>query len=261
MENGVAVSIVMAVHNNQQTVSETLQSVVSQSFDGWELVIVDDASTDSTPEILRAWAKREPRIQLLTNSTNLGLAASLNRGWQAARYPYVARIDGDDLMHPDRLRLQTQFLNANPEIDVLGTAVELIDQWGETIGMGEAKNEHEDIVGGIFRETPFFHPSVMMRKQFLELNAGYDTSLRRAQDRDLWLRGRHLAKYHNLDQPLTKYRVRRGTSWGDVIYGTQVLLRTIHRERLATTQYYYAARFFVACLLGHLGVRRVGLGS
>lgn len=243
----------MAVHNEQASVEQAVNSVIAQTFEQWELIIIDDASDDETASIIQSWCQRDQRIRLLRNPRNLGLAASLNIGWQAARYDLIARLDGDDCMLPQRLEHQADRFRCTPEIDVLGTAAHLIDSQGNDLGIARRPAEHAELCSQIYRNTPFIHPSVMMRRSFLQRTGGYDATLRRSQDYDLWLRGKSEFRYHNLQQPLIRYRVRAKMSLAAIFYGTWVLTRAVWRDRAAVQNYIYPARFLAATGLTKLG--------
>lgn len=255
----MGVSIVMAVHNEQASVSQAMTSIVEQSYPQWELIVVDDASNDRTGEILQTFAEADSRIRILHNRQNLGLAASLNRAWQAARHDLIARMDGDDSMLPDRLQRQVDFLRSTPKVDVLGTAAYLFDSQGADLGIARRASEHHELCRKIYRETPFIHPSVVMRRVFLQRTAGYDATLRRSQDYDLWLRGRGEFIYHNLQEPLIRYCVRSKIKLASMLYGTWVLGRAVWRDRAPLHNYIYPARFLAATSLTRLGLRHTRL--
>src|SRR6476646_1873373 len=123
MAEGPPISVVMAVYNSEQTAPESIESILQQTFSDFEFIIVDDGSTDSTGEILHAYARLDNRIKLYTQE-NLGLIASLNRHCRLAKGRYIARMDADDVSSPDRFEKQFGFLEAHPEIGVLGTWIQ-----------------------------------------------------------------------------------------------------------------------------------------
>lgn len=125
------VSIIMGVYNCQDTVEESIESILQQTYDNWEFIICDDASTDGTYEKVLSYTKRDPeRIRLIRNEHNQRLAASLNRCLAEARGDLIARQDGDDISVPDRLEKQVHFLETHPEYDVVGTAMTVFDESG-----------------------------------------------------------------------------------------------------------------------------------
>src|ERR1039458_5312287 len=128
-----AVSVIMPVYNGEKFLRTAVDSVLWQTFEDWELVVVDDASTDSTPDILADY--RDPRIRVLRNETNRKPAACANRGLAGASGRYIARLDADDVWLPDRLAVQLRYLEAHPEVTLVGSAAHLIDEAGVRFGL------------------------------------------------------------------------------------------------------------------------------
>jgi hypothetical protein len=155
---------------------------------------------------------------------------------------------------PDRLKRQVAFLRANPRVDVLGSGAELVGEDGENLGRAVRPELHEELAKKILRENPFIHPSVMVRRRFYDALGGYDERLRRSQDRDLWLRGYRRFRYHNLCEPLIRYRVRSKPSLQTILLGTFVLARAVYRERMPYSRLWFPMRFFLATTLTKAGV-------
>ena len=229
------VTVLMGVHNNVDSVRSAIESIRQQSYLDWEFFIVDDASTDGTRTVLKRLAGEEPRITLVRNSVNRGLAASLNRGWRMAKGDLIARMDADDESLPDRLQLQVEFMGSHPEVAVLGGGAELIDETGCRLGLALRPEHHEELVRRILKENPLIHPTVMLRRAFLKTMGGYDDRLRRAQDYDLWLRAYRQFRFHNLQRPLIRFRVPRSIPLQSILWGTFVRGRTARRERRPLT--------------------------
>jgi glycosyltransferase involved in cell wall biosynthesis len=248
------VTVLMGVYNEAGRVGRAIESVCAQTCDDWDLLAIDDASTDDTPRVLDQWRRRDERVHVLRNDSNLGLAATLNRGWRQARGELIARLDADDISLPDRLERQVRFLSENPGVAVLGTAAELIDERGTSLGCARRPSDHEELASRIFREVPLIHPSVMLRRSFYEALGGYDERLRRGQDYDLWLRGYKQYRFHNLPEPLIRYRVRRRPSLQSVFWGTSTQIRALKREGAPLVRYWYPARFCTAMLLSWAGL-------
>jgi glycosyltransferase involved in cell wall biosynthesis len=182
----------MPCHNAEETLEEALASLAAQTHPDFEIVVVDDGSTDASPEILAAWAGRDGRIRVIRMEHG-GIVAALQAGLAACRGGLVARLDADDRCTPDRLVKQAGFLRANPDVDVAGCLVELFPP--ETVREGFAIYidwlnglvTHSQILREIFVESPLPHPSVMFRKESVLAAGGYrDPGW--AEDYDLWLR-------------------------------------------------------------------------
>jgi glycosyltransferase involved in cell wall biosynthesis len=249
------VTVLMAVYNGAHSVHAALSSILAQTYQDWDLIIVDDGSTDGTPGILESLAATDVRIRVLRNTANRGLAASLNVAWSQARGDLFARMDADDVSLPDRFHRQVEFMSAHPEIDVLGTGIELVSSEGRLLGFRSRPESHKELQKRMYRENPFAHPSVMMRRRFLEALGGYDGRLKWAEDSDLWLRGYRQFRYHNLPEPLIRYRVRDKIALWTSAYSAFVLLRASLRERLPLTGGFHALRHLIAGLLVFSGLR------
>jgi glycosyltransferase involved in cell wall biosynthesis len=250
------VSVLMAVWNSAGVVGRAVDSILRQSYPDWELLVVDDASTDETALVLQAVERREPRVRVLRNRSNLGLAGALNRGWNEARGDLIARMDADDTSHPERLAHQVRFLDAHPEVAVLGSGAEMVDDDGHFLGLAVRPECHEELAARMYRESPFLHPSVMFRRSFLAAMDGYDERLRRAQDLDLWLRAYRRFRFHNLQKPLITYRLHGPPSLEAMLFATFVLGRAAYREGRLLTHGRYAVRYLISAMLGKLGIRR-----
>jgi len=218
-------SVVMAARDEERHLGAAIESILAQTFENWELIVIDDGSVDLTPAIIRQYSGRDKRIRWERNETSRGLAVSLNRGVLMARSDIIVRADADDLSLVNRFEEQLGYLKSHPEIDFLGTAAYLIDDQGGIRGEYCLPQAHNEIKALAFKNTCFFHPSVAMRRTVLLKIGLYDPSYMRAQDKELWLRGlTYGCRYSNLKKPLIKYRVTdRSTSWRN-IYRTVISL-------------------------------------
>ncbi len=248
----------MGVHNGADSLDVAIGSIVGQTFEAWELIVVDDGSDDASLEIAHSWARRDARVHVVVQWPNAGHPASLNEAFRRSRGELIARMDADDESFPERLEKQVRFLDAHPEVTVVGTGAEFVDPRGSVIGTGLLLEAHDDIVSKIYRTSPFIHPSVMMRRTFLEELGGYDVRLRRAEDVDLWLRGCRRFRYHNIAEPLIRCRTRErgGVTARTMLEGAFVLARSAYRERHLLSRGGYAVRYLGSTFLVSLGLRR-----
>lgn len=190
--NCPTVSILMPVRNEQRFLTTALRSLTAQTLKDWELVVVDDGSMDDTPCILAAAAKCDRRIRIL-HSGGQGLVPALNIGLANCHAPLVARMDGDDVAHPDRLAEQAAFLSTHNQVGLVACSYRHFprQQVGKgMLGYEQWQNQlvsHESILADLFVESPFVHPSVMFRRQAVESVGGY-RDMGWAEDYDLWLR-------------------------------------------------------------------------
>ena len=182
------ISVILSFFNSQDTLAHSIQSVLDQSYSDFELILIDDFSSDNSYKIASNFAKSDSRVFLIKNNSNLGLARSLNLAIRHSRFPYLARIDADDICYHDRLQIQFNFLQNNPEIDILGSNAVLIDEAGVKVGQTDIPLGHDEILSAIRYRNPMLHPTVIMKRDVFECLNGYDEKLRKAQDLDLWQR-------------------------------------------------------------------------
>ncbi|HVE16061.1 MAG TPA: glycosyltransferase, partial [Chthoniobacterales bacterium] len=192
------VSVLMPVHNADRYVAQAVDSILGQSWDDWELLIIDDGSTDRSRTILERYATGDHRIRL-TSRTNTGYTVALNELLTQASGEFVARMDADDVALPNRLARQIEYLRANPAVVCVGTAVHFIDDAGRFLRDGHPGLENEEIQQRILAgDCVLNHPSVMMRRHALESVGGYRPEFEPAEDLDLWLRLAEIGRLANL---------------------------------------------------------------
>jgi len=198
------VSVVMAVYNGEPFLAAAMDSILNQTYTNFELIVVDDASTDRTAEILKNYT--DPRVEIYTNPDNIGQTRSLNRGLALAKGSIIARHDADDISQPDRFQRQIDYLIAHPEVGLLGTSYTVISDTGQVLEevilptTDEALNERLDD-GNIF-----CHGSVMFTADAVKKVGGYNEGFRVTQDYDLWLRLAEVSKIANLPDVLYQFR-------------------------------------------------------
>jgi glycosyltransferase involved in cell wall biosynthesis len=207
------VTVLLPVWNGEPYLREAIRSVLVQTFRDFELLVIDDASTDGTPGTLAAFG--DPRLRVVRNAENLGVTRSLNRGLMLTESEYVARLDADDLSFPDRLERQVAYLDAHPDVGVVGAQGIPMDVRGRRLSrVAWWHREWRRPQGGAafdwYRmfDTPFIHSSVLFRRALVrdELG-GYDDAIPRAQDAELWMRAARRARLANLDTRLVAMRI------------------------------------------------------
>lgn len=199
----------MSVYNGRKYLREAIDSVLNQTFADFELIAIDDGSTDGSGAILREYT--DPRLKLLTNETNLGLIGSLNRGLAAARGEYVARQDCDDLLEPERLAKQVAYLDAHPDVVLVGTWMQLIDEQGADITLWRYPTTNAEIRWAMLFNTAVGHPASMFRTAVARDAGGYSPDFLFAEDYDLWSRLATRGNVANIPEPLQRYRVHGNT--------------------------------------------------
>jgi glycosyltransferase involved in cell wall biosynthesis len=199
------VSVLMPIYNGAAYLHKALESVLGQTFVDFELIAINDGSTDDSAEILNTVF--DPRVKVIHQS-NIGLAATLNRGIQIARGALVARQDQDDLSHPERFAMQVGFLNSNPDCVLLGTAAEIWVGDKKTERAHDHPTEHSILAFDLLFNNPFVHSSVMIRRDALLAVGGYSTDKNRQppEDYELWSRLVRIGRVANLSERLVVYR-------------------------------------------------------
>jgi glycosyltransferase involved in cell wall biosynthesis len=195
------ISVVMPVHNALPFLGDSIRSILDQTLSDFEFVILDDASTDGSGELLKEWAQRDRRIQIHESKTRLGLSGSSNAVVSKARAPIVARMDADDIAHPDRLRRQWNIMEAHSDVAVIGTLCNGIDASGREVRPRDrwrlVRRSHY---------VPFPHGSAMFRRQVFDQVGGYDEKSTGAEDQDLFSRMAARGRVLTLSDVLYSYR-------------------------------------------------------
>ncbi|HEY3926950.1 MAG TPA: glycosyltransferase family A protein [Candidatus Koribacter sp.] len=201
------ISVVMPVFNCEKTLETAVRSIVAQSFQDWELLIVDDGSSDRSREMAREL--RDERVRVVQDGLgNRGSAFRLNEGVDAARGEVIARMDGDDISFPQRLARQWEFLKKQPEVDLVGCSMVLFKNSGKLLGVQRARISHDEICGSTMRSCLLPHATWMGRTNWFRANR-YDTRRRRVEDRELLLRARGHSRFAGIDEVMYAYRVER----------------------------------------------------
>lgn len=198
------VTVLMCVRNGERFLKAALASISEQSFKDFEFLVIDDGSTDGTAAMLRSW--QDPRLRVQRQEP-LGLTRSLNRGLGSLRTPYVARMDADDVSHPERLARQVDLMQGNAGIALSGTWATYVDEAGRPVGSARPPLDHETIGAQLLWDNAFCHPSMIFRSEAIRALGGYDEAFERSQDYDLAWRVQRAARVANLPMPLLSWRL------------------------------------------------------
>jgi glycosyltransferase involved in cell wall biosynthesis len=222
-----AVSVILPVYNAEKYIAQSIQSIIDQTFTNFELIILDDGSIDNTRMVVASFT--DSRIKLLLNEKNSGLAFTLNKGVQYARGQYIARMDGDDLAHPQRFEKQVAYLDNHPDVCMIDCIMDYIDENGNLLHQVNATEVTEQqIRKAMPQKNCLGHSSIMIRKNIL---LKYPYNHVGNEDYDLWLR--LLAngyKIHKLPEKLLLYRIH------DTSYTKAALNTGLHFFRQARTK-------------------------
>jgi glycosyltransferase involved in cell wall biosynthesis len=207
MADNPLVSVLMPAYNARRYLAEAIESVLGQTWRDFELLVIDDGSTDDTAAIAKRYEARDPRIRVMTRS-NGGIGAALNAGLEAARGELIARMDSDDVCLPERFARQVEFLRQMPDCVLVGSRVMLIDSEGASLfEMEDVPTGHEEIEALLLQARwSIVHPAVMMRREVVRQIGGYDNDVVPVEDHDLFLRLAEVGRLANLPEVLLRYR-------------------------------------------------------
>ena len=202
------VSVIMSVYNGEKYLVQAIYSILNQTYQNFEFIIIEDCSTDNSLDILEEYAKKDSRIKIIKKEKNIGIKGfieNLNLGISIAKGKYIARMDQDDVSLPERFQKQVDFLENNPEITLVGAQLNLINEQNKITGEAIAALQHRDIVKRITSQIQLFHPVIMFRK---DQNIQYREKFLYCEDYDLYLnlitQGKKLA---NINEKLLHYRI------------------------------------------------------
>lgn len=233
------VSVMMPVYNSEDFLQESIDSILNQTYENFEFIIVDDHSTDSSWEIIKNYEEKENKIKAIRNKKNLNIPKTRNKALKLANGKYYAVQDSDDVSHSDRLRKQVKFLEDKEEYGIVGCHLEVINSLSKKIGFRGYPTSYEEIKKVITRYNPIPQPGVMMRAEIIENDIGYyNEKYTRCQDYDLWLRIAENYKISNLDEALVQYR--RSETQGLVKNFNKSLKYTLEIQR----KWLYHNKFF-----------------
>lgn len=225
MGQDTTITVIMSVKNNEDTITLAMDSVFAQTYQNFKMIVVDDNSTDKTPDILSAYKAQHTNLTVITNDQSLGLAKNLNTMLEMSDTPYIARMDGDDICALTRFEKQIHFLDNNPDIDILGTCADIIDETGRIKDTMQWPTDDAAIKKAIWC-NPMIHPSIMMRREKILSIGGYPQYPRR-QDYALWFKAMRAGlKFHNLPESLMQYRIvtqhYKKTKFNDALRQTKI---------------------------------------
>lgn len=224
------VSVLLPTLNEADTVGRALESLADQTYGDFEVVVIDDGSTDGTVEVVRRHEADLPALEVIERTDERGIASARNRGIEAASGELLACQDADDWSHADRLRRQVAFLDEHPEVALVGTSVHQVESEGT---YRNRRHVYENPPEEVYRaKSPFVQGSVMMRTDAVREVGGYDELFPTSEDRDLWLRMRRQYELRNVDEPLYWLRFSSESTYASNtyeanLYGQYAYIRTL----------------------------------
>jgi len=199
--NNIIVTIAIPFYNAEKYLTEAIDSVLWQTYTDWKLILLDDGSTDNSLAIANEYAKKDIRINVISDGQNKNLGYRLNQIPTLVDTEYLARMDADDIMHPKRIEKQINILINHPEINVLGTNAYTINEKNQVVGKRYANNQLHEIIN----VEGFIHPTIIARTEWFIKNP-YDVEAVRIEDAELWYRTHKASCFMMLTEPLFFYR-------------------------------------------------------
>jgi len=220
------ITIGIPFFNPGRAFSDAIRSVFAQSYSNWELILVDDGSTDGSLEL--ALRIRDPRVKVISDGLSLGLAARLNQINQMAKGEYIARMDADDIMHPDRIAAQIKYMLAHPYVDVVGTGVFFLDHENRVVGIRLTDRVPESLLDAL-RKPWLVHGTIMAKRQWFLKNP-YNPKFLRGEERELFLRTFTFTRFGLIKKLLYGWRFKS-------THTLRKYLSSFHYERQALLQH------------------------
>jgi glycosyltransferase involved in cell wall biosynthesis len=202
----VKISVIMPVYNASKYLCEAIESILKQTFKDFEFIIIDDGSTDNSKDIIEYYKSLDSRIKFFIQE-NSGISKTLNKGINMAKGKYIARMDADDIALPNRLSIQYNFMENNPEYVLIGSNANVISKEGDFLYKSDLKLTDE-LIRNQLPNNPFIHPSTFMKRESLILVGGYDEKIiHHVEDQILWNKLAEFGKLGNIEESLLSYRL------------------------------------------------------
>lgn len=211
-ERSVGISVLMPVYNAEKYVGQAIESILEQTFKNFELIIIDDASTDASYNVIQKYAKKDKRIKVFKNTHNQGIGANRNRLVKLASGKYIAWQDADDISLPTRLAKQYQFMENNPQVGICGAWIQFFNEEGD-FAIRKYAAEDSNLRKTVFSYSPVAQPVAILRKEiFKNNNYFYDNTLSPVEDLDMSFKIGERWQFANLQEILLKYRQHSNNS-------------------------------------------------
>lgn len=254
MGENVKVTIGLPIYNAEKYLKSAINSILNQSFKNFELIITDDGSTDRSLEIIKSF--NDQSIKIISDGENKGLGFRLNEQINLAEGKYFARMDADDIMFPNRILEQINYLESNPEIDVVGGWAIVIDENNKILGLRKSSVPHT--FGKVLQNGIFIHPTVMGKTDWFNKNL-YNPEFRGSQDYDLWIRSFKKSHFAIIEKPILFYRdplkihirtylfrqrqIRKSLEYNKLIINNKYLILKMNiYTRMKTLIYYFLVK-------------------
>ncbi len=208
MKNNHLISVILPIYNSENYILECLESIKIQTMQNFEVILIDDKSTDKSPEIINDYLKNNfyGKFKIIKNKSNIGITRSLNKAFKISDSKYIARIDADDINKPDRFEIQFKYLEKYKDIAIVGSNVEYIDKDSKFINHSDLPLNHIDIKSSLFLYNPMVHSSIFFRKKIFS-KYPYNNKFITSQDYEMYCRIINSHKFANIKKSLVKFRL------------------------------------------------------
>lgn len=206
------ISILMPVYNSQKYLRLSIDSILDQTLEDFQFIIIDDGSTDRSWRIIKSYSRKDERIVAIRNTKNLKTSSALNKGLAKVQSKYVVRMDADDWSYPDRLENQYKYMESHPKIGVSGGAVEVCNERLEIINKRNYPLTDEEARKIIFHYSPFAHSATIWRTSVLKAVNGYNENIPYSQDAELYFKVGNFSEFGNIKETVIKLRMHKQSS-------------------------------------------------
>lgn len=217
------ISVVIPVFNAEPFLNKAIESILNQTLRDIEIIIINDASTDKSLQIINKFKKKDKRIRLINNRKNIQMSKSINLGIKKAKTDFIARMDQDDIALPNRLDIQYSFLKSHPNIAIVGSDIITINDSGDSIGKRTYPTSSKKLKEVMFRYSPFAHPTVMFRKKVFTKLGGFNPQMVPCEDTDLWFRLGKDYEFASIPIFLLKYRITNTSLSHQNVQNTEIV--------------------------------------
>lgn len=231
-KNKPLISVIMPAHNAQKYISSAIESILNQTFKKFELIIINDSSTDKTLDIIKSFSKKDSRVKIVNNDTRLDIARSLNKGISFAKSNIIARMDADDIAFSNRLELQYKLISSSKNIAVVGANIVIMDTAENKIATRSYPDSSGKLKDCLFKYSPFAHPVVMFKKNMFEEVGRYNPKYSPTEDLDLWFRLGIKYEFESIPESLLKYRLYEKSSSHRALKDLEILVFKIRFDAI-----------------------------
>ncbi len=239
------VTVGIPFYNSERYLSDAVNSTLNQTYTNLEIILMDDGSTDSSLKIAQAFEQNDERVRLISDGKNMGLPKRLNQLSKLAKGIYYARMDADDIMFPNRIKFQVDYLLSNSKVDLLGTGLIAIDNNNAIIGSRIAGFSNKITLKTTIKDPWAPHPSITGKSMWFKQNK-YDETLRRSQDFELWIRTVENSNFVRLKEPLLFYREASTSSMAKRLKSTQYSIKTFWKNKGKTGVVFSLMQIFIS---------------